>query len=515
MKSNRIYAWLTIMLLVSMSSACSSTGPSAGESGSNGTSSGETPPTGTSGEATETATEENTTTPAVGGSTSAGNPITFDIGGAKALVITDEAATTTTTNLKKLVGDELLDVVSVTNATASTTKSLRANTKATEDGQDLPKIAHIATGPNGEIVLGLSGEITVNEQPCRMIRLSGANAETADVQCVGIAGEDARQLWVAKTWVGDKWEPVPAMRDRVQFDAAGNLYYIATYQGTQETIDGQPSTTEAITKWQHSDGTFTQYVQSGADGDRYLLNFQVLSDGLVFYSAMRPTNYEIFRYITNGQIVTAEIAGTNFFVDESTQQLIASSLWPAGLYALPYTESGFGPPQMIAGKGKGIGTPGEILLDGSELGYFERLTDGTIIGLPVVAMCWTLDESCSTYSVLAKVFPDEPSLIQSPLQGITAFKAIDDDLYLSGTATDDAHDFIRMSVDDPANALHFFPDEDIQLLHFVKIDDVIYFAARRFPGKTHFFGKIDLSKGTTYQELSALQAEILDLKTLF
>ncbi len=448
-----------------------------------------------------------------GGSTSAGNPsITIDISGASALVLTSDTSTATSSNLKKLVDNQLVDVLSA----GSSQSGLKINSdnsaglSAALTAEDvLPNVWHMEIGPAGEVVLGLSLDnppVDVDGTSCYLIRVTGADTATSSVQCVAAAGDFVQLPWTAHVWLGDDWGDVPPMRDFVQFDSQGNIYYLGNNAG--------------ITKWSSSDGSLTQH---GQEGD-VMLTFQVLSDDVIFYSAFVPGSLAasgtsgVFRYITPTGIITTGLHGTDFFADASQSVLYASSNNPYGLFQAPYDTTSVGTTSELISPEQPLEIDDSHQIIGDEFGYFERMENGTILAQTIGA--WCMDTDCSAFSgaagYIVSIAPDAPAFIDTPLSEITFFRTIDNDLYIAGKNSDGQNAFIRMTIGAPDDAVSFFSGKDIQLFNFVRVDSVLYFDARDMSDGHYFFGKLDLSSGApyTYQELSTLQAELLGLKPL-
>jgi hypothetical protein len=113
---------------------------------------------------------------------------------------------------------------------------------------------------------------------------------------------------------------------------------------------------------------------------------------------------------------------------------------------------------------------------------------------------------------LLEVYPDAPSFVETTARSVSYFLIADEDIYLVGEDASGRNRFLKMRLGLPSTEEDLLSGEEIQIYHFVLIDQYIYFDGLRFSDNKLIIGRIDQNEGNEMIELTPLQVELIDLQ---
>ncbi len=436
--------------------------------------------------------------------TSEGGSLNFDLSNAEAIVATDETATTTSSNLKKVVGSELQEIVSYVDANGQVIKD--------SGGTPLPSVTRIFTGPDGAVAFMLDSAISINDTDCMFFR---GTTENESITCIDpdltVLGE-----FVSTTVHTEFDEETLSYVDynnvvqAVQFDAEGNIYYISGYVG----LEGHN-----LYRWSFALGESEALIDESSFV--YVREYLIVSDGSIFIQVTESIDpetedqtYYFFKRLANGSVVNAPFESAHSFTiaDEDTLLLSAHiSNDNYGLYDVPFDALTFGDMEKILPfeDQSALEDSNGFLYEGLATSEWQKSSSGD-----VYALMLGLKDGSFDGTQIVKVFPDEvPSFVDTTLESIVFFRLVDDVFYIAGEDEDGINNLVKMSLGDIGSSESLL-DEDIQIYNMVIVDNKVIFDGLKTDDDTIIVGQIDMNDGNALTELSEEEAHLLGLQSI-
>jgi hypothetical protein len=415
-----------------------------------------------------------------GVTTSDGTKVIFNIKDASALaLLKPPSQQETTSNLKKVVGDKLEDVISAegTDATGS----------ALSVEEALPRVDQMFLGPNGVVVLFLKENLFVEAgEGCLFVRIT-SSGET--VECIDPLVTSLPVLWTPQRSI-----EIPGGYRNVQFDSLGSIYYVRD---------------SSLWRWSVSDQTLKQLTN-----DAITVGFYAISpSGDVWIKGRTKIGgTDFFRRLKiDGSLEDAFIGSViNFRLVDSETLLVSgdeeSQVNDFGLFRLQInSNSSLELTPIIRNNNALFQRPGDWALphtSGYNIYDFQKSSTGRFFAL----------DGTSGKRYLLEIHPASPRFVVTAAAEITFFRIVDQDLYLVGRNSANRHIFHKIDPDDSSSEEDLLGGQNIQIYHFIVAGRQIYFDGLRFSDNKLILGRIDQNNGNQLEELSEIQASLIDLE---